>query len=77
MCACVCVCVCVRTCVCEVVSLNQVMNGNMVIYAPPENGDIALWSNTRVVKCKYHVSQKQNWFNSNSQWYNILLTFVL
>ena len=30
---------------------------------PPKNGVIALWPNTRVVKCKYYVSQKQNGFN--------------
>jgi len=27
---------------------------------PPKNGEIALWSNTRVVKCKYDVAQKYN-----------------
>jgi len=27
--------------------------------SPPKNGEITLSSNTRVVKCKYHVSQKQ------------------
>jgi len=41
---------------------------------PPKNGVIALWPNMRVVKCKYYVSQKQNGFNT--QWYNILLTFI-
>ena len=30
---------------------------------PPKNGVLALWPNTRVVKCKYDVSQKQNGFN--------------
>jgi len=44
---------------------------------PPKNGEIALWPNTRVVKCKYCVSQKQNGFNNNVQWYIILLTFIL
>ena len=43
---------------------------------PPKNGLIALWLNTRVVKCKYSVSQKQNGFNNKVHWYNILLTFI-
>ena len=42
---------------------------------PPKNGVIALWPNTRVVKCKYYVSQKQNEFNNKIHWYNSLLTF--
>ena len=42
----------------------------------PKNGVIALWSNTRVVKCKYYVSQKQNEFNNKIHWYNTLLTFI-
>ena len=41
---------------------------------PHKNGEILLWSNTRVVK--YYVSQKQNGLNNKSQWYNILLTFT-
>jgi len=40
------------------------------------NGEIALWPNTRVVTCKYCVSQKQNGFIDNSQWYNILITLL-
>jgi len=43
---------------------------------PPKIGEIALWSNTRVVKCKYDVSQKQNGFDNKNQWYNIVLTFI-
>ena len=43
---------------------------------PPKNGVIALWPNTRVVKCKYYVSQKQNVFNNKIHWYSIFLTFV-
>ena len=43
---------------------------------PPKNGLIALWPNTRVVKCKYSVSQKQNGLNNMYHWYNILLTFI-
>ena len=43
---------------------------------PPKNGEIALWSSTRVVKCKYDVSQKQNDLNDKNQWYNILLTCI-
>jgi len=43
---------------------------------PPKNGLIALWPNTRVVKCKYSVSQKQNGFNNKVHWYNILLIFI-
>ena len=44
---------------------------------PPKNGEIALWSSMRVVKCKYDVSQEQNDLNDKNQWYNILLTFIL
>jgi len=33
---------------------------------PPKNGVIPLWPNTRVVKCKYYVSQKQNGCNNNT-----------
>ena len=43
---------------------------------PPKNGVIALWPNTRVVKCKYYVPQKQNGFNNKIHWYSILLTFI-
>jgi len=43
---------------------------------PPKNGEIALWPNTCVVKCKYCVSQKQNEANDKAQWYNVFLTFV-
>jgi len=42
-----------------------------------KNGLIALLPNTRVVKCKYSASQKQNVFNNKDHWYNILLTFIL
>ena len=44
---------------------------------PPKKGEIALWPNTRIVKCKYFVSQKRNEANDKVQWYNILLTFML
>ena len=43
---------------------------------PPQNGAIALWPNTRIVKCKYYVSQKPNRFNNKIHWYSILLTFI-
>jgi len=43
---------------------------------PPKNGLIALRPNTRVVKCKYYVSQKQNGFNNKIQWYDISLTCI-
>jgi len=43
---------------------------------PPKNGVIALWPNTRVVKCKYCVSQKRNEANKKNQWVNVLLTFI-
>jgi len=45
-------------------------------YEPPKNWVIALWPNTRVVKCKYYVSQKQNGFNNKIHWYSILLNFI-
>ena len=41
-----------------------------------DSEDNQLWPNTRVVKCKYYVSQKQNGFNNKIQWYSILLTFI-
>jgi len=44
---------------------------------PPKNGLIALWPNPRVVKCKYHVSQKQNGFKNKIHWYSILLYSLL
>jgi len=40
-----------------------------------KNGVIALWPNTRVVKCKCYVSQKLDGFKNTSRWYNISLTF--
>ena len=43
---------------------------------PPKNGVITLWPNTRVVKCKYCVSQKQNGFNNKIHGYSILLNFI-
>ena len=43
---------------------------------PPKNGVITLWPNTRVVKCKYYVSQKQNGFNNKIHGYSILLNFI-
>ena len=47
-----------------------------VSWMPPKNGVIALWPNTRVVKCKYCVSQKRNEANNKNQWVNVLLTFI-
>jgi len=44
-------------------------------FGPLKNGVIALWPNTRVVKCEYYVSQKQNGFNNKIHWSSILLTF--
>jgi len=38
---------------------------------PPKNGEITLWPYTRIVKCKFYVSQKQNGFNTKNQRYNI------
>jgi len=43
---------------------------------PPKNGEITLCPNTRVVKCKYSVSQKRNEANDKVQRYNVLLTFI-
>jgi len=45
------VCDMICTCVCDLFVCAPCM--------PPKNGVIALWPNTRVVKCKYYVSQKQ------------------
>ena len=41
-------------------------------FIPHKNGVIALWPHTRVVKCKYCVSQKRN----EAKWFNILPTFI-
>ena len=46
------------------------------LYLPPKNGVVALWPNTREVKCKYCVSQKRNEANNKNQWFNMLLTFI-
>jgi len=43
---------------------------------PPKNGVITLWPNTRVLKCKYYVSQKPNGFNNKIHSYSILLTVI-
>ena len=43
---------------------------------PPKTGELALWPNTRVVKCTYCVSQKRKEANDQGWWYNILLTFI-
>jgi len=47
----------------------------IAIYTP-KNGVIALWPNTRVVKCKYCVSQQQNEANNKTQWFNVLHTLI-
>jgi len=41
--------------------------------SPPKNGIIALCPNTRVVKCKYCVSQKRN----EAKWFNVLTHFYI
>jgi len=46
------------------------------VYIPPKKGVIALWRNTRVVKCKYYVFQKPFGFNNKIHSYSILLTFI-
>jgi len=56
----------------ELTFANELISGT----DPPKNGVIALWTNTRVVKCKYYVSQKQNGLNNKIYWYSILLTFI-
>jgi len=43
---------------------------------PPKNGLIALWSATDRWYVVKYVSQKRNWSNNKSQWYNILVTFI-
>ena len=56
--------------------MNEFAEKKCLLYVPPTNGEIALWLNTRVVKCTYYVSQKQNGFNNKGQWYNFSLTFI-
>ena len=41
--------------------------GYLSLQVPPKDGVIALWPNTRVVKCKYCASQKRNEANDKSQ----------
>ena len=62
-------------------SFSAILLGGIIRKIPPtkslpKNGVIALWPNTRVVKCKYYVSQKQNGFNNKIHWNSILLTFI-
>ena len=47
-----------------------------VYVLPPKTGELALWPNTRVVNCKYYVSQKLNRFNNQVYSYSILLSFI-
>ena len=47
----------------------------LYFWASVQNGQIAMWPNTRVFKCEYHDSQKWNGSNSKNQWYNVLLAF--
>jgi len=54
----------------------QICNSSQRVLWPPKNGEIALWPNTRVVKCEYCVSQKWNEAKDKVQWYNFLLTFI-
>ena len=56
--------VCVVGCVQWVVVCNW-----LCAVGPPENGVIALWPNTRVVKCEYCVPQQRN----EAKWFNVLL----
>jgi len=44
---------------------------------PPKNAEIALSPNTRVVKCKYCISQKRKQDNDKIQWYNISVIFII
>jgi len=55
---------------------NDAWHEKWVIHKPPKCGVIALWLNTRAVKCKYYVSPKKNGFNNKIHWYGILVTFV-
>jgi len=44
--------------------------------SPPKNGVIALWPNTRVVKCKYYVSQKPNGLNTKIPTYRMPIPHI-
>ena len=46
------------------------------VRCPPKNEVIALWPNTRVVNCKYYVSQKLNGFNNKIHYYCILVIII-
>jgi len=50
---------------------NMNSNNDLTNAFPPKNEEIALWSNTLVVKCKYCVLQKRNETNHEIQWYNM------
>ena len=72
----VCVCVCRRKMERDAERCVRVHVQDMHMQ-PPKNGDIALWPNTRVVKCKYHVSQKRNESNIKVQRYkNYSITYL-
>ena len=43
---------------------------------PPKNWEIALWLLTNSLMYSKYVSQKRNETIDNSQWYNMLLTFI-
>jgi len=49
------------------------MNVNIL----PKTGEIALWPNTRVVKCTFMFAQTPNDYNNKNYWYNFLDTFCI
>jgi len=76
VCMCVCVCVSMFVFVFVFVYAFLYVRERQTDREPPKNGEIALWPNTRVVKCKYCVSQKRNEANDKDQWYSVLLTYI-
>ena len=55
----------------------QHVQQEMHICNPPKNGEIALLLTTNGLMCSKYVSQKRNEAIDNSQWYNVLLNFIL
>ena len=63
------------TCTCMYVYVYESETLYTYMY-PPKNGVIALWPNTRVVKCKYYVSHNPNGFNNKTHTYFYIFKFT-
>ena len=61
----------------HLVDINNLFHLHLTIHIEPKSGGIALWPNTRFVKCNYCVSQNRNEANDKVQCYSILLTSTM